>query len=404
MTPTALASSGTPTITTQLSTGTLVLNYPLSDPGAVTDTVTVTGEPSETGDNVYVHAYHATGNPPTPGTTSIATWEVPLDSNGTATTPLFIPESAGTFCFEATFKGTGKDTPIQTTACEVLTVTKFPASLTTAPVTPTSGSTLTDSADLTMYPPAPAEGGSGDYGSVDFTAYSDPACQDPVTGGAMTAAIGYSGTAFVATAVFNFTTPLPSGTYYWTASYGGNYDNLAFTSTCGEPTVVQAQGTLGANTPTITTQLSSSSISAGQTASDTATLTGASSNAGGTVVYTVYTNMTCTEGPIAAGTVNVTNGIVPPSNSVEFDTAGHYYWQAAYSGDSANSPAVSTCASEVLDVLGPSGTLAASTTSPVTGSGLANSGLEAGILVLLGALMLVLGRVALRGGAARRQR
>ena len=44
---------------------------------------------------------------------------------------------------------------------------------------------------------------------------------------------------------------------------------------------------------------------------DTAVLTGATATAGGTVTYTAYTNNTCTTGAIPAGTMTVTNGVVP---------------------------------------------------------------------------------------------
>lgn len=251
--PTILAS--TATITTQLSTNTLVVGFPLAIPGTVTDTVTVLGEPEVTGYNVYVHVYKASGTPPTAYGDSIATWEVALNSDGVATSPPFAPESAGTFCFEASFIGdqsaNSGDSPIETSSCEILTVTKFPASLTTVPTPPaTSGTTLSDTADMSIYPVAPAEGGSGEYGAVDFTLYSDPACTDAVEGGSSSGSIVYTGTEFQATASITFSSPLPAGTYYWIATYNGNYDDLAYTSSCGEPTVVQAGGQLAASTST----------------------------------------------------------------------------------------------------------------------------------------------------------
>ncbi|HEY6538096.1 MAG TPA: hypothetical protein VI138_03540 [Candidatus Dormibacteraeota bacterium] len=393
--PVALAST-TPTITTQLSASSIVLNYPVASPQQVTDTITVTGEPDVTGYNVYVHVYPESGTPPTPSTTSIVTWEIPLNSNGMATTPAFIPESAGPFCFEANFKGDAKDTPVSTTDCEVVTVTKFPASLTTVPTSAAAaglGTTLSDTADLSIYPVKPAEGGSGDYGTVTFALYSDPACADAVPGGVTSpAAIAYASGGFQATGSLTFATALASGTYYWIASYSGNYDNLAYTSTCGEPVVVGGSGTLGASTPTLSTQLSASKISTGGLAHDTATLSGATSTAGGTVTYDVFSNPSCTGTPESAGTVTVTNGVVPDSQALSFATAGTDYWQASYSGDSANGPAVSPCGSEVLTVSTPaSGTLAASTGTPVTGAELLGpSGLAGAVMVIAGSLLLLL--------------
>ena len=102
--------------------------------------------------------------------------------------------------------------------------------------------------------------------------------------------------------------------------------------------------------PTIATTLSANPVDVGSTVHDSATLTGATSNAGGTVTYTVYTNDTCTNGARDAGTVNVTNGVVPDSNGLLFDTAGDFYWQAVYSGDANNNGATSACTSEHLVV------------------------------------------------------
>jgi hypothetical protein len=66
--------------------------------------------------------------------------------------------------------------------------------------------------------------------------------------------------------------------------------------------------------PSIATTLSAETIPVGGTVHDSATITGATTNAGGTVTYTVYTNDTCdSSDPIDAGTKTVTNGVVPDS-------------------------------------------------------------------------------------------
>ncbi|MGN6405230.1 hypothetical protein [Sinomonas sp.] len=104
------------------------------------------------------------------------------------------------------------------------------------------------------------------------------------------------------------------------------------------------------NSPTIATTLSASTVTVGGSVHDSATLTGATSTAGGTVAYTVYTNNTCSAGAQSAGTVTVSNGAVPDSNAVTFNTVGTYYWQAVYSGDANNNGATSPCTSEQLVV------------------------------------------------------
>jgi hypothetical protein len=86
----------------------------------------------------------------------------------------------------------------------------------------------------------------------------------------------------------------------------------------------------------------------GDTVHDTATLHSATADAGGTVTYTVYTNNTCTLGAIDAGTKTVTNGVVPDSDAIQFNSAGTWYWQAVYSGDSNNTGATSACVEEQL--------------------------------------------------------
>ena len=57
-------------------------------------------------------------------------------------------------------------------------------------------------------------------------------------------------------------------------------------------------------------------------------------DAGGTVTYTVYTdNIVHARVRASAGTKTVTNGVVPDSDALTFNTAGTFYWQAVYSGD-----------------------------------------------------------------------
>src|SRR4029077_1645216 len=75
--------------------------------------------------------------------------------------------------------------------------------------------------------------------------------------------------------------------------------------------------------------------------------------AGGTVTYTVYNDNECTDVFADAGTKTVTDGAVPASDAVSFPDRGSFFWQASYSGDNANAPAVSACTDEVLLVIQP---------------------------------------------------
>jgi hypothetical protein len=144
---------------------------------------------------------------------------------------------------------------------------------------------------------------------------------------------------------FIATFPNP-GTYYWQAAYTGDAYNDPAVSPCGsEVLTVTALAT-----PAISTSLFRSTIAAGGTDFDSATLSGATADAGGFVTYSVYSDPTCSTLVQTAGTVLVFNGHVPDSFIATFPNPGTYYWQAAYTGDANNAPAVSPCGSEVLTV------------------------------------------------------
>jgi hypothetical protein len=135
------------------------------------------------------------------------------------------------------------------------------------------------------------------------------------------------------------------GTWHWVASYAGDANNNKVDSGANEePVTVRPAG------PTITTVLSKSKGTVGDTIHDTATLTGTTATAGGKATYTVYTNTACTSGAIDAGIKTVTNGSVPNSDGIVFNSVGTWYWQAVYSGDASNAAATSACTEETLVV------------------------------------------------------
>lgn len=139
-------------------------------------------------------------------------------------------------------------------------------------------------------------------------------------------------------------TPTAAGTYSFQAVYSGDGNNNPATSTCS------SEQLLVKTNPSITTTLSAASVEVGSTVHDSATLSDATSDAGGKVTYTVYTDNACTSGARDAGTVDVTNGAVPDSNALSFNNAGTFYWQAVYTGDAKNNGATSPCKSETLVV------------------------------------------------------
>ncbi len=104
--------------------------------------------------------------------------------------------------------------------------------------------------------------------------------------------------------------------------------------------------------------------------SDTAALSGTNaSTATGTVTYSVYSDSGCTM-PVSLGAAeNITTpGTLPASSPVALGAPGMYYWQASYSGDSANAVSMSACGSEVETVTSPVvGPPSASIGSPADG-------------------------------------
>lgn len=131
--------------------------------------------------------------------------------------------------------------------------------------------------------------------------------------------------------------------YAFQASYSGDGNYLGDTSDCEPFTVGQAL-------LTVTTALSATSTSVGVPVYDTAQLVGATSDAGGTATYAVYSDSACTSFIQNVSTETVTAGKVPNSAQVSFSSPGTYYFQVYYTGDGENTPARSICAAEVLTV------------------------------------------------------
>jgi hypothetical protein len=145
-----------------------------------------------------------------------------------------------------------------------------------------AGTPVSDTASLTN--------GCNPTGNITFTVYPSSA-NPPCSGAAL-----YTSNAIVVSGNGPYTSipfyvPESIGTYYWEASYSGDTNNLAISTTCGIGGEVL---TVTMATPTITTTLTSSSIPAGQSVSDSASLVNPSgNNAGGTVAYFYTTSATC---------------------------------------------------------------------------------------------------------------
>ena len=176
------------------------------------------------------------------------------------------------------------------------------------------------------------------------------------------------------------------GTFYWAAFYSGDVKNAPATSDC-----TTEELTVGTE-PTLTTKLSAPQVIVGTSVTDSATLSGATGGAGGTVAYRYYPSLAACQadtdsfpetppsGGTAAGTATVTAGVVQgPSTPVPFSVPGTYYWAAFYSGDSQNGPAASDCTTEVLNVQAtPAIRTRLSATRILTGQSVTDSAILAG--------------------------
>ncbi|HEX8898076.1 MAG TPA: hypothetical protein VF751_05220, partial [Chthoniobacterales bacterium] len=103
---------------------------------------------------------------------------------------------------------------------------------------------------------------------------------------------------------------------------------------------------VGLASPTLTTQVQSAAIAAGEQTSDTATLTGSTPLATGTITFNLYgpDDDTCGS-PIFTTQVSVTGDGDYSSDSDPFTPTapGTYRWIASYSGDALNNPVSGTC-------------------------------------------------------------
>ena len=141
-----------------------------------------------------------------------------------------------------------------------------------------------------------------------------------------------------------FYTPTSAGTYHWVAGYNGSTYNHAAAGKCGDPgesfTVTRKHTSLVTH--------ASGNVPIGDGISDTATLSGGTSDIGGTITFKLYgpSDADCTGGAIASATRTASvsgNSSYTSSPAYVPTTAGTYRWVASYSGDDKNSPVDGKC-------------------------------------------------------------
>jgi LPXTG-motif cell wall-anchored protein len=396
-----------PLITTSLSHASIPVG------GSVNDSATLTGATPNAGGTVSYRFYAALakceqdtaafpGTVPTGGTSAgtVTVTNGVVPNSNTVTFP-----NVGTFFWAAFYSG-DRNNAAAVSGCrtEAVVVQKLTPAITTSlshasiPV----GGSVHDSATLTG---ATSEAG----GTVEYRFYPSLGACDTDTGAFPgTAPTGgtSAGTVTVTDAVVpnsNDVTFPNAGTFFWAAFYSGDRNNAAAVSGCRTETVVVRE-----LTPAITTSLSHASIPVGGSVHDSATLTGATQSAGGTVEYRFYPSLgacdtdtgafpgTAPTGGTSAGTVTVTDAVVPNSNDVTFPNAGTFFWAAFYSGDANNAATDSACENEGLTVMAvpptPTPTPTTTPSLPVTGSPTAPLAALAGGLVAAGLLVLLVAR------------
>ncbi len=202
------------------------------------------------------------------------------------------------------------------------------------------GTAVTDTATIS------GAGASVATGAVTYTAYSNPEC---------TTVAAAAGSGAVSGASAGASSPISSlgpGTYYWRASYSGDVNNQAVSSTCGPTgevltvlapttatTIQTGGGVMGASIPVLK----------GSAVTDLAHIAGLEApSATGTVTYTLYKEAKC-KVAVTSSVASVVGGVAGSSAPVN-EPVGTYYWIASYSGGGLNAPSASACGSEKLIV------------------------------------------------------
>ncbi|HEY1267615.1 MAG TPA: kelch repeat-containing protein [Candidatus Binatia bacterium] len=255
------------------------------------------------------------------------------------------PAASGSFAFQASYSG-DPTYNAKLGPCEALSVSKIDPTVSTdihdgshgVIIAALSGTSVHDSATIggTLATPT---------GNVTFKWFSNATCSAAPL--ATSAALALSGGTVDAASFAQIPDFHVSSTYAFQATYNGDNVYNAKTGPCESLPITS-------RTTGITTSLSgggqtgtSITIQAGASVTDSATLNGATANAGGTVTYTIFSEGTCTTVFTSGGTKTVTNGVVPNSNPVTFTQAGTFFWKVDYSGDISNAASTSGCSEQV---------------------------------------------------------
>jgi hypothetical protein len=320
-TPSVTLTFSAPDLTTTPNPTTATLG---SAPQSLTDSAVLSGGNNPTGTITFTLVG--------PAGATVDSEAVPVNGNGTYTTPIGFPLSgaaAGTYQWDASYSGDANNPAVDDDNDPTEQVVVSPANPTLAstpsPTTATLGAsapTLTDSAVLS--------GGSAPGGTITFTLLAPSGTTVDTENVSVT-----SGNGTYTTPIGFSLTGAAAGTYQWNATYSGDTNN----NTASDDNDPAEQVTVTPASPTLTTTPSPTSATVGNpaTLTDSATLSGGSAP-GGTITFTLLLNGGAT--PVDTETRSVSgNGtyttpvgyFLPLAGS-----AGTYQWDATYSGDSNN--------------------------------------------------------------------
>jgi hypothetical protein len=187
-------------------------------------------------------------------------------------------------------------------------------------------------------------------GKVTFTVYgpfaasSSPTCTG--TSKSVDVNLGSVGADHAIDVASGPVTVTAAGKYYWIASYNGDPNNEAAAGTCGD---ANETSTVAKASPAISTvAVATDNTLPGTSVKDTATVTGLSANATGTVSFAIYSNNSCTTlattlGPVAIGTVTGGTATAVSPVYTGIAAAGDYFFVASYSGDANNNAVAGKC-------------------------------------------------------------
>jgi uncharacterized repeat protein (TIGR01451 family) len=312
----------------------------------VTDTATLSGPNGPvTGTVKFFVCGPAASNPDcTSGGVQVGAGPVTI-SGGQATSASFAPPAVGHYCFRAEYTP-DQFAPYSPSNHTDTTLECFSVNASTALNTNAGGPyTIGVDGTVSLTDIATLSGGTNDAtGTISFTLYDDAGCTHSVGTASATVNNGANGKDYTSAPAIVVSA---TGTYHWIATFTSDdtSKNANATTACSAPNenpVVNPRPT------SLTTDAGGPFIlGANGTVdlSDTATLSGGTSDAGGTITFMLFSDSECVNlvgrnGTVAVDGADDQDYLSPP---ITVNAGGTYYWLASYSGDSKNAAFSTAC-------------------------------------------------------------